>query len=226
MRMRTYLVVLSVIGTCAVSIAGFSTTGVNAVSEKAVSAVPQATPEKPLNEEEVGALLEALGNGLPDLIDDERSITAIEKKWSKHKDLVGKTGMQILKLLFADVKLVVKDKETQDAIWSNWTEADDDRNQEIVPVAPTPQPVNPDVQATPVSPIPSERLTGTMTGTVMSLNRSKQYGYIMAENGTKYFFRFSSLNGISGENLREGQAVTFEAKQIKDSFIAVTVRPA
>lgn len=83
----------------------------------------QPKPEVQLNAEAVTALLDKLKEGLPDLIDDEAQVEAISEKWDAREDLVGKPKAQILKMLFADVRSVIKDKETQDNIWSNWMKA-------------------------------------------------------------------------------------------------------
>ena len=41
----------------------------------------------------------------------------------------GKTKGQILNLLFADVKAIIKDKETQDSVWANWNESASDNTE-------------------------------------------------------------------------------------------------
>ena len=74
----------------------------------------QTKPEAPLDEDAAAALIETLVDELPNLIEDEDQVTAITKKWDAHEDLAGKTRTQILGLLFADVKSVVRDAETQD----------------------------------------------------------------------------------------------------------------
>ena len=97
----------------------------------------QTKPKELLNAEAVTALLDKLKEGLLDLIDDEAQVEAISEKWDAREDLVGKPKAQILKMLFADVKSVIKDKETQDNIWSNWMEAgskpDKEENQKATP---------------------------------------------------------------------------------------------
>lgn len=87
------------------------------------SAMAQDNPNKPLDQEEVEALINQLKEGLPELIDDEDAVNEIVGKWESREDLVGKTGEQALKMLFADVRSVVNDKEKLDAVWSNWTES-------------------------------------------------------------------------------------------------------
>jgi len=122
------------------------------------SAMAQDNPNTPLDEKSVAALIEELTGGLPDLIEDEEQVTAITGKWEAHQGLTGKTRTQILGMLFADVKSIVKVKETQDSIWANWNESasedtevnDSDDNAGKQPVTPvtrpdpvTPQPVVP-----------------------------------------------------------------------------------
>jgi formylglycine-generating enzyme required for sulfatase activity len=108
------------------------------------SASAQTTPDDPLDEEAVSALLDELKDGLPDLIEDEDQVSAIIEKWDAHEDLAGKPLLQILKILFADVRSVVKDKETLDAVWANWNEPDE--SEKVVPDNPTPQPSKPVTQ--------------------------------------------------------------------------------
>jgi len=47
------------------------------------------------------------------------------------------------------------------------------------------------------------------TGTIKRLN-SKGFGFIAAADGNEYFFHSSACSGTRFEDLREGQAVTFE----------------
>ena len=84
------------------------------------SAVPLPTPERALNGEQVNQLLDDLQNGLSNHIEDDISIGAISAKWDAHTNLAGKTRSQILPLLMADVKAIVSDKDTCDAIWESW----------------------------------------------------------------------------------------------------------
>jgi hypothetical protein len=88
--------------------------------------MPLATPEKRLNKEEVGALLDDLQEGLSNQIEDAAAIENIGNKWDAHKDLAGKTRTQILELLMADVRSVVADKETREAVWASWKEGDEE----------------------------------------------------------------------------------------------------
>ena len=85
----------------------------------------QDDSNEPLDEDAAAALIEELTDGLPDLIDDEAAVTKINDKWYAREDLVGKTQTQILDMLFADIKSVVRDPETQKNIWDTWTGAAD-----------------------------------------------------------------------------------------------------
>jgi CspA family cold shock protein len=107
-------------------------------------AMAQSDPNEPLDAEAAAALVQELSDGLPDLIGDEAQVTAITEKWEAHEDLAGKTKLQILELLFEDVKSVATDQETQDKIWKSWTE---EKESEDETPAETPQkPVAPPVE--------------------------------------------------------------------------------
>jgi hypothetical protein len=93
-------------------------------------AMAQDNSNTPLDEDAAAALVEELADGLPDLIDDEAAVTKITDKWNAREDLVGKTTAQILNILFADVKSVVRDAETQKNIWDAWTGAADQSEEE------------------------------------------------------------------------------------------------
>ena len=49
----------------------------------------------------------------------------------------------------------------------------------------------------------------TLNGTIKRLN-SKGFGFIAAADGTEYFFHSSACSASRFEDLREGQAVTFQ----------------
>jgi CspA family cold shock protein len=53
----------------------------------------------------------------------------------------------------------------------------------------------------------------TMKGTVKRLVSDKGFGFIAAEDGNEYFFHQSACTGASFQDLREGQAVTFDSGQ-------------
>ena len=138
--MRTTIISLSVIFLFALTLC---LPPVNSTaSAKVIGPAPKETPEKPLNEEEVAGLIEELKQGLPDLIDDEDAIAEISDKWDAREGLAGKTISQVARLLFDDVRSVIDDKATLDAIWKKWNESEDEDEKEInSPAAkPTTQP--------------------------------------------------------------------------------------
>ncbi len=50
----------------------------------------------------------------------------------------------------------------------------------------------------------------TMNGRIKRLNSGKGFGFVGTEDGNDYFFHQSACNGVQFDDLREGQAVTFE----------------
>jgi CspA family cold shock protein len=56
-------------------------------------------------------------------------------------------------------------------------------------------------------------MTQTQTGTVKRLIRDKGFGFLAADNGTEYFFHQSACEPGQFDQLREGQAVTFNTGQ-------------
>ena len=61
-------------------------------------------------------------------------------------------------------------------------------------------------------------LTGRATwhrsnGTIKRLVSDKGFGFIAAGDGNEYFFHQSACSGMAFDDLREGQAVTFESGQ-------------
>lgn len=53
----------------------------------------------------------------------------------------------------------------------------------------------------------------TMKGTIKRLLSDKGFGFIAATDGSEYFFHQSACNETRFDELREGQAVTFERGQ-------------
>jgi CspA family cold shock protein len=53
----------------------------------------------------------------------------------------------------------------------------------------------------------------SMNGTIKRLVADKGFGFILAEDGTEYFFHNSACAGTRFDDLHEGQAVTFEKGQ-------------
>jgi CspA family cold shock protein len=52
-----------------------------------------------------------------------------------------------------------------------------------------------------------------MNGTIKRLVSDKGFGFILARDGTEYFFHNSACAQTHFDDLREGQAVTFEQGQ-------------
>jgi CspA family cold shock protein len=52
-----------------------------------------------------------------------------------------------------------------------------------------------------------------INGTIKRLVSDKGFGFILASDGKEYFFHNSACNAIRFDDLREGQAVTFETAQ-------------
>ena len=53
----------------------------------------------------------------------------------------------------------------------------------------------------------------TMNGTIKRLNSDRGFGFVGTEDGNDYFFHQSACNGVQFDDLREGQAVSFETGQ-------------
>lgn len=53
----------------------------------------------------------------------------------------------------------------------------------------------------------------TANGTIKRVVSDKGFGFVEAEDGTQYFFHRSDFSDGSFEDLREGQALTFEKAQ-------------
>ena len=52
-----------------------------------------------------------------------------------------------------------------------------------------------------------------MNGTIKRLVSDKGFGFILADEGTEYFFHNSACSDTRFDDLREGQAVTFDRGQ-------------
>ena len=66
----------------------------------------------------------------------------------------------------------------------------------------------------------------TVTGTIKRLVSDKGFGFIATGDGSEYFFHQSACNGTPFDELREGQAVTFEKGQGPKGPRGENVRPA
>ena len=64
-----------------------------------------------------------------------------------------------------------------------------------------------------------------MNGTIKRLVRDKGFGFIAAGDATEYFFHRSACTGARFDELREGQAVSFEVGQGLKGPRAENVRP-
>ena len=56
-------------------------------------------------------------------------------------------------------------------------------------------------------------MAATINGTIKRLVSEKGFGFVAASDGSEYFFHQSACNGCKFDNLREGQAVTFDKTQ-------------
>lgn len=66
-----------------------------------------------------------------------------------------------------------------------------------------------------------------MDGTIKKLVSDKNFGFISQSEGEKdLFFHANNLDGISFDELREGDAVTFEVEQGDKGPAAVNVKKA
>ena len=65
----------------------------------------------------------------------------------------------------------------------------------------------------------------TTNGTIKRIT-DKGFGFIAASDGTEYFFHQSAVTGTRFDELREGQAVTFDRGQGPKGPRGENVRPA
>jgi cold shock protein len=66
-----------------------------------------------------------------------------------------------------------------------------------------------------------------MTGTIKTLVRERNFGFIARENEPKdLFFHSKDLSGVAFEELKEGDAVTFEIAQTDKGPAATSVARA
>jgi cold shock protein len=66
----------------------------------------------------------------------------------------------------------------------------------------------------------------TMHGTIKRLVSDKGFGFVLADDGMEYFFHQASVVGGGFDNLREGQALTFDKGQGAKGPRAENVRVA
>lgn len=67
---------------------------------------------------------------------------------------------------------------------------------------------------------------GSTNGTIKRLVSEKGFGFVEAEDGTEYFFHQSACEGMRFDELREGQAVSFNKGQGPKGPRAENVRPS
>jgi len=65
-----------------------------------------------------------------------------------------------------------------------------------------------------------------MNGTIKRLVSDKGFGFILAVDGSEYFFHQSACSATPFDDLREGQAVTFERGQGPKGPRGENVKPA
>ena len=56
-------------------------------------------------------------------------------------------------------------------------------------------------------------MAASVSGTIKRIVSEKGFGFVAADDGTEYFFHNSACQGVRFDELREGQAVTFEKGQ-------------
>lgn len=69
-------------------------------------------------------------------------------------------------------------------------------------------------------------MAAPINGTIKRIVSDKGFGFVAAADGTEYFFHNSSVQGTRFDQLREGQAVTFEKGQGPKGPRAENLRPA
>jgi CspA family cold shock protein len=65
-----------------------------------------------------------------------------------------------------------------------------------------------------------------MNGTIKRMVSDKGFGFVLAEDGSEYFFHQSACTSTPFDNMREGQAVSFERGQGPKGPRAENVQPA
>ncbi len=65
-----------------------------------------------------------------------------------------------------------------------------------------------------------------MNGTIKRMVTDKGFGFVLAEDGTEYFFHQSACTSTPFDSMREGQAVTFQRGQGPKGPRAENVQPA
>jgi len=66
----------------------------------------------------------------------------------------------------------------------------------------------------------------SMNGTIKRMVSDKGFGFVAAQDGNEYFFHQSACTATPFDDMREGQAVTFERGQGPKGPRAENVQPA
>jgi len=66
----------------------------------------------------------------------------------------------------------------------------------------------------------------SMTGTITRMVTEKGFGFVAAQDGSEYFFHQSACTETRFDDLRQGQAVTFEKGHGPKGPRAEAVKPA
>jgi CspA family cold shock protein len=69
-------------------------------------------------------------------------------------------------------------------------------------------------------------MAATVNGTIKRLVSDKGFGFVAAADGTEYFFHQTACTDTRFDDLREGQAVTFQTGQGPKGPRAENVKPA
>lgn len=83
-----------------------------------VSARAQTVSDQPMDAKSLTALVEELKDVVSKNAPDEKDAALVAEKWDRRTDLAGKTKKEVIKLLFEDVKSVIKDSGIQYQIYS------------------------------------------------------------------------------------------------------------
>lgn len=81
-------------------------------------AIAQTKQGKPMDAKSLAALIEELKGVVSRTASDEINARSVGERWDARKDLAGKTKQEVIKLLFEDVKSIIKDSGTQYQIYS------------------------------------------------------------------------------------------------------------
>jgi hypothetical protein len=82
------------------------------------SAMAQTDSVKPLDARSLTALVEELKGVVANFSPNEKDAALVAEKWERRKDLAGKTKSDVIKLLYGDVKAVIKDSGVLYQIYS------------------------------------------------------------------------------------------------------------